>query len=157
MLLGTTENSKTEYGKSYFSASAINARLAANAFLQIHPGNCTMQLRYTNRFLDAVVAYALQYGYTRRTVVETGLSTSTLTKYVNDAIEQKYLNRRWHGARTIALYTQKFFHGKKYCLCINVENISLMEMILCTGDKKEREGFDYFVQHMQVKPGACAD
>lgn len=110
------------------------------------------QLRYTNRFLDAVVAYALQYGYTRRTVVETGLSTSTLTKYVNDAIEQKYLNRRWHGARTIALYTQKFFHGKKYCLCINVENISLMEMILCTGDKKEREGFDYFVQHMQVKP-----
>lgn len=110
------------------------------------------QLRYTNRFLDAVVAYALQYGYTRRTVVETGLSTSTLTKYVNDAIEQKYLNRRWHGAKAIALYTQKFFQGKKYCLCINVENISLMEMILCTGDEKEREGFDYFVQHMQVKP-----
>lgn len=110
------------------------------------------QLRYTNRFLDAVVAYALQYGYTRRAVVETGLSTSTLTKYVNAAIEQKYLNRRWHGARTIALYTQKFFQGEKYCLCINVENISLMEMILCTGNKKEREGFDYFVQHMQVKP-----
>jgi len=110
------------------------------------------QLRYTKRFLDAVAAYALQYGYTGRAVQETGLSTSSLTKYVNDAIEQKYLNRRWHGARTIALYTQKFFHGKKYCLCINVENISLMEMILCTGDKKEREGFDYFVQHMQVKP-----
>lgn len=110
------------------------------------------QLRYTNRFLDAVVAYALQYGYTGKAVEETGLSTSTLTKYVNDAIEQKYLSRRWHGARTIALYTQEFFQGKKYCLCINVENVSLMEMILCTGDKKEREGFDYFVQHMQIRP-----
>ena len=62
------------------------------------------QLRYTKRFLDAVAAYALQYGYTGRAVQETGLSTSSLTKYVNDAIEQKYLNRRWHGARTIALY-----------------------------------------------------
>lgn len=110
------------------------------------------QLRYTNRFLDAVAAYALQYGYTAKSIEETGLGTSTLTKYVNAAIEQKYLNRRWHGAKAIALYTQKFFQGKKYCLCINVENISLMEMILCTGDEKEREGFDYFVQHMQVKP-----
>lgn len=83
------------------------------------------QLRYTKRFLDAVAAYALQYGYTGRAVQETGLSTSSLTKYVNDAIEQKYLNRRWHGARTIALYTQKFSASERepsksllyFCIC----------------------------------------
>ena len=126
-------------------------RACGKRFFADTPG-IDSQLRYTNRFLDAAAAYALQYGYTGKAVAETGLSTSSLMKYVNDAIEQKYLNRRWYGARTIALYTQRFFQGKKYCLCINVENISLMEMILCSGDKKERDGFDYFVQHMQVKP-----
>lgn len=71
------------------------------------------QLRYTKRFLDAAVSYALQYGYTHDVENATGLSQSTLTRYVNAALDQKYQNRSWYGAKTIALYTQKFFDGKK--------------------------------------------
>lgn len=49
---------------------------------------------------------------------------------------------------------KSFLMAKKYCLCINVENISLMEMILCTDDGKERKEFEYFLQHMRIKPSS---